>query len=381
MLRKYAGPLLAPDANQGGGSSPPPAPAKPDTAAPAPTEEQSFADVAQQAFDKATKAEGGGDEGKSGLQSDPDKKEGEEVLKEEQTPELVKEGEEKVPDKVKEPPKEAAEADPDAELPFHEHPRWKEVMTQKKEFETKATTLETRIKEVEPTLQWVDNHVKFMSQYGITDQEFNQAMSILALQKSDPAQARKLLQPVWEGLQQYDENYLPPDVQQMVDDSEMTPAAAKEFAKLKAQLNGVNRSGQLTAEQQERNRAVSVYQSVEGWDRQKRGVDPDFKPKSDINAPDGLWEMTASNYAYLNTVRFAATPEQAQANLEEAYKKAKAVVSRLTTVRQPTAPQPTSMRSSNPPRKKQEDMTTDELVASVAARHGIHWSGRKPVED
>ncbi len=131
------------------------------TSTPVPTQEpKTIADVARQAYESSTKEDGGSQEvSKSDSDSDTNKEA--EVPKEEETPaEETTEGAEEAeqPGDEVEKPKSDAATDPDAALPFHNHPRWKEVIEQKKTFEQEAVTLKTELAQVKPVKEWADHH-------------------------------------------------------------------------------------------------------------------------------------------------------------------------------------------------------------------------------
>jgi hypothetical protein len=355
-----------------------------------PPKEPSFAEVARKAFEQATAAEGGSkEEGSSGpkvtrTEEENQKPVGDEDATGEQESQGVEkeEGQEEVaPPQEPQTGKENNEGKEEGqEVPFHDHPRWKEVLNQRDEFKKKHAEIEQKVKEAEPKLKWYENHANFMRQYGISDQDFVNTMNFLALQRTNPAQAREILKPMWESLQSFDENYIPPEIQRLVDENEMTPDAAKMMAKLQAQVTGSQRMQHVSREQQQRNQAQSIVEAVTSWEQTKRASDPDFVPKQD-NSPDGLLEMTAANYAHLNALRPASDARSAVALLEEAYGRAKATIERFLPKKPATRQTPSSSKSSAPPKKKFEDMSTDEVVAATAARHGIHWNGRSNVED
>jgi hypothetical protein len=384
MLRKLIdAKLLASDDAEAGGSSAPAAPAATGTSTAAPTQEpKTIADVARQAYESSTKDDSGSHE-KSESDSDTDDKEIAEVPKEDETPAeeqepSTEEGEQ--PGDEVEKPKSDATTDPDANLPFHNHPRWKEVIEQKKTFEQQATVLKQELESVKPVKTWADNHFGFMQQHGITEQEFTQAMNFLALQKSDPAKALEVFKPVWDSLQVHSADYMPPDIAKMVEENELTPAAAKIMAKQRQELEQFKRGQAKSKQDQGRQQLNAINSAATAWETAKRGMDPDFKPKTEKEDVDGLWEMTMKNYAYLNTVDYADTPQKATGHFETAYAEAKELVKRLRG-NKPTAARPSTMRSSTAPTPKGTPKTVDDVVRQAVAKHGIKWGGRVPVND
>jgi hypothetical protein len=267
-----------------------------------------------------------------------------------------------------------AQAKPqEQEVPFHNHPRWQEMLQQRDTLEQRASAAEQRLQSLKPIEEQSQFHRSYMERFGISDQDVANAMEFLAMQRTNPQRALEMLKPIQQSLAAYDPNVLPPDIQALVDKDEMTPAAAKMLAQSRAELNAFKQrqqSEQANA-QVAANRATS--NAISSWDMAKRGQDPDYKPKRGENDPDGLWELTAKSFAYIQTTNFAQSPAQATANLEKAYKEAKAMVMRLASARQPIRNPVTSSRSSNASVKTKPKNVYD-VTKEAVAKYGINYT-------
>ena len=331
---------------------------------PASTKEPSLAEVAQQAYDESTKS----------LET--------EVGKEGQGQELAPTEEAKTEEASTEKP---VVENPDEDLPFHRHPRFQELIAQKNEYEKKFKEIEPKLKEVEPRLKWMDTHNEFIQRFGITDGEFANAMNLLAMQKSDPGKFVEALKPLFEqakvqaevSVLERDPNYIPPDLEARIKEGEISEAAAHEIAAARVTQRKLatheqsQRQQQMTWQQKQQEAQQSAIYS---WDQSHRTSDPDFKPKSNPSEPDGLWEMTAAKFAYLQTSKFANNPQEIVAHLDSAYRDSKALLNRFAKAMPSTKPQVTTTKSSTTSRKREEDMTLHEVVQATAAKFGIHWN-------
>lgn len=259
------------------------------------------------------------------------------------------------------------------QVPFHNHPRWQEMLQQRDGLEQRATVAEQRLQQLKPVEEQFNFHRSYMERYGITDQDVANAMQFLALQKTDPQKAIEMLKPIQESLREYDPSVLPKDIQDLVDNNEMTPTAAKMLAQSRAETNAMRRQMDAQKASQQVATSQATNNSIKSWDTLKRGQDPDFKPKQK-GQPDGLWELTAKNFAYIQTTRFANNPAEAIANLEEAYKDAKDMVNRLATVRTQVRNPVTSSQSSSAITTKKAPKTVYDVTKEVAAKYGMNYT-------
>ena len=182
------------------------------------------------------------------------------------------------------PAEAAAEAEPaaedDANLPFHNHPRWKAVIAER-------DTLR------DPASRWqaIDG---FMQQHGLTGDEMAEGYEIMALLKSgDPAKLAEARGWFHERLNALDEtlgNVLPDDLQQRVNDGLLDEDGALEIAQARANAALSSRqvadrdAAEATRRQQEQAVATTteMVSAVEGWEARIKASDPDYSKKADL---------------------------------------------------------------------------------------------------
>lgn len=329
------------------------------TAQPA-NKEPTLREVAQEAFDKSTaridEETDGGEASESGVR-EADKTEESETATTTEEPSSQDKAD-------NEPP------------PFHEHPRWKEMVSQRDEARTKAEAADKRVKDLEtPATKW-QNHENFLRRFNIPEQDFFRAMDVLALSRSDPLQARELLKPIWDRLSEYDPDRLPADLQQRVDAEEITEKVAREMNELRIRANGGKVREQWNQNQQATMARQTLNDAAASWDMARRGTDPDYKPKSDANEPPGLWEVTSAFFQREWIAKPPKTANDVVAICESAYKEAKAMFTkRLAAGNGAAKTALSSTRSSTTKRPSVDDAkTVRETVQRVALRHGINWT-------
>jgi hypothetical protein len=192
--------------------------------------------------------------------------------------------------------KEAATTPKDEKVeelpPFHQHPRWQEKLAEVK-------TLKEELEQVKPLAQQVDGLKKYCEANNVNEQQFKDALEIAALINNNPAEAYKRLQPIVGALSQITEGAVPDDLKDEVASGALDVERAKEIGRLRAQEKVRAQRGELTAKQQQEQAVNQVVASLETWDRQKRGADPDFKPKTSTNEPDGKWELVQAKFMQL----------------------------------------------------------------------------------
>ncbi len=209
-----------------------------------------------------------------GLQKTPTKEEGEK----EESPETTDETkQEEVVDETKPVP----------------YDRFKEVNEQKQ-------TFETQVKELQPLAEAQRSIMTFCQENNISSDDFVKGMELLKMVNTDPVEARKMLEPIWNQLSGLTGDALPQDLKQAVDDGAITEAYAKEIAKHRGMTAHSQARGQLTgqrAEQQKQQQFVSTVQSaVKTWSDGKVVTDPDFKAKAGPNAPDGKYDFFGDRF-------------------------------------------------------------------------------------
>lgn len=188
-----------------------------------------------------------------------------------------------------------------SDVPFHAHPRFKQLVAQRNQFREGA--------------QQYEKVQTFLAENGVTADEAADFLVVRALMKQNPAEAWKQLKPLVQQLLVEAGEVLPADLRQRVQAGEMTQAAAIELSRLRAQQESGRRAQTAQAEQaQQRQRAEhvrSIQQSVATWEQVTRQRDPDFDAKSEAMQKEILWLQKRDG--------MPKTPDDARKMVETAY--------------------------------------------------------------
>ncbi|MEP3248046.1 MAG: hypothetical protein ABJN40_05995 [Sneathiella sp.] len=167
----------------------------------------------------------------------------------------------------------AAKSDEDDNPPFHEHPRWKELISERDTF-----------KQSHHELIGLKN---YMTNAGLSSQEVNVGFEVMRDIKSNPARALKTLMPYINQLEQITGVTLSPDIQERVNEGYLDEGSAKELARLRSQAQlataaseqAVAHARQLQDSQQRATHADNVSSAVSDWEGKWSESDPDYKLK------------------------------------------------------------------------------------------------------
>jgi hypothetical protein len=173
----------------------------------------------------------------------------------------------------KQPGDPAAEKPKDDEnytdVPFHKHPRFQQLLKDKKASQGDAAQYR--------------NVQNFMETNGISADEAAEGFIIMGLMKTNPAAAWERMKPTVQKLLIAAGEVLPDDLKTRVEKGELTPDAAFEISRSKAQLNSVTHA--QTFEQQRRERTQqterenSLYTAASDWEADRQAKDPNFAAK------------------------------------------------------------------------------------------------------
>jgi hypothetical protein len=241
-----------------------------------------------------------------------------------------------------------AETEPDdSKLPFHTHPRFKELIGQKNAFRERAEKAEKQIQDFEPVKADAGHYqsiVGYMKQNQLTSEEVNQGFEIMAAIKNDPLRALELLQPHLANLQAFNGGILPADLQAKVESGEVEEATAREFAKSRnvAEFERMKREEMERGQQESRQRQAQqsasdrMTSALLGWENQAKSSDPDWAKKED---------MVIAYLRSENSARPPRTEAEAIANANEALKKVNAALAKIVPQRQTTTKTVSSSQS------------------------------------
>lgn len=220
-----------------------------------------------------------------------------------------------------------AQDQPAEKLPFHNHPRWKEMITEREA--------------LKPRAEQYDKITTFMNNNGLTPEEMAEGMHVMALMKQNPIDAYKQLQGYIEKLAPLTGDVLHPDIKAKVDDGFVDEETAKELSVLKAQrdlMESRQRQADEQMQQQESaQRQRSIHDAVANWEQIEKAKDPDWSAK---------YEMVMERVNTLLVGNRPQTPDQA---IEIARRALSDVNTRLRPLagRGNTIKSPTSSLSSN----------------------------------
>lgn len=158
------------------------------------------------------------------------------------------------------------------QLPFHNHPRWKEVIAERDSYKEKA--------------QSFDQFIGSVAQTGLNVGEFNELLSVGALFKSDPEKALERINAVAEQLRAIVGDKLPDALQQRVADGEISEVDARELSRAQARTQRHEQHAQQSVEQQAQDRAMRHEAACKlagnTWESQQSVSDPDWSKKQPL---------------------------------------------------------------------------------------------------
>lgn len=207
-------------------------------------------------------------------------------------------------------------------LPFHNHPRWKEMLSEREA--------------LKPRAEQYDKIVSFMNTNSLTPNEMADGMRVMALMKHNPTAAYEQLQTYIKKLAPFTGEELHPDVKAKVDDGFVDPETAKELSRLKAEKEFLNlRSEEIYQSQiaqQQVAQQKSMYDAVVGWEASEKARDPDWAVKYDM-VQDRVRTLLASAKP--------STPEEAvmlaKRALSDVNDRLRPLAGRNTAMRTPTS--------------------------------------------
>lgn len=231
--------------------------------------------VAEQADDIAANILRKGQEAQPDKQEEGEQKSGEEEEPSEQSEsssqreegEEQEKGENEDQDKTDET-KDAKEEGEDKLPPFHKHPRWIEVQEQ--------------LKEAKPLVEKQRHLQGYREKFGISEEQFSQAMELLALVNVDPEGALKRMGEFTGQIETRIGTKLPADLQKAVDDGEMSQEWAEKVAKQKVAVETERQQRQRQVQESARQAQSSIGEAVNAWEKATQKHDPTFQENSEV---------------------------------------------------------------------------------------------------
>jgi hypothetical protein len=201
-------------------------------------------------------------------------------------------------------------ADPEEDysnLPFHKHPRFKELVQQRNEAKESAEKF--------------DIMQSYLADNNLSGDEAAAGLDIMAKMKSDPMAALKALQPYVQQLSQAAGIIVPDDIQSKVDDGYLDESAARELTRSRADAAWQKQQNAALMQQQQyqaQQDQVDYLSSVANeWEENARANDPDYDLKEDLidaRVQALRWELGSNGQKFI-----AQTPEQLRELAQTAY--------------------------------------------------------------
>ena len=222
------------------------------------------------------------------------------------------------------PAKDKARAEADQKLPFHNHPRWKEVVNERDAYRSDAGEYR--------------KITTFMSSNGLSNDEVVEGFQIMALMKTNPAEAHKKISEYKARLDEFVGETLPPEIHKKVEEGYIDADTAKQLAALQAEKQLHVQRQQYAMDQQALAAKADIHGSVVNWEQQMKAKDPDWSAKQEL-VIDQVKLMLASERP--------STPKEALALVERAHSIIKERLSRFAPQRRPLNTVSSSTSSAN----------------------------------
>lgn len=166
-------------------------------------------------------------------------------------------------------PKKEPDNEEFSDVPFAKHPRFRQLLQQRKEFQADAVRYR--------------NVKSFIDDNGLKDEDAAEALTVAALAIRDPKAAFERLRPWLQNLVVAAGEVLPDDLNQRVQNGDFSYEAAMEISRSRAQVKAAEFSNTFAQQQAERRqlqeRAQSIVGSAESWVADRRAKDPNFEAK------------------------------------------------------------------------------------------------------
>ena len=210
---------------------------------------------------------------------------------------------------------EKRKADAAEKVPFHNHPRWKELVAERDGFRGDA-----------------DQYRKitsFMQTNGLTSQEVAEGFQIMALMKTNPAEAHKKISEYKAKLDPFVGEKLSEEVSRKVEEGYIDEETAKELTRLKAEKELIDNRQKAALEQQAVQSRDAIRSTVVTWEQQMKAKDPDWSAKQ---------ELVTDQVKLMLQAEQPSNPEEALALVERAHSIIAERLRRFVPKRQPVNP-------------------------------------------
>jgi len=290
---------------------------------------KSLADIVNAELEKGDEPSSGSEKPNNKSVPDGQKPEGEAAAKQTgQQPGQQKQGQE-----GKGEEKKLAEVPPE----FHNHPRWKEITSERDTFKTKAETAQRTIEQLTPDAEDFQAITGFMERNQIQHEEVVELLGFLAMRNQSPEKFTEEWLKLRNDIDSMCGIALPADLQKRVDDGEITEADAQKLSRQGAQLK-------MSTTQLERRQKTDTETS-----QQQANQRLTTEMKTTVNTFDDHCQKTDPDYAkkrplVINAMRAAFVEYGFPKNPEEALKYAKYAYTQVNKNLTSFVPKPGAMK-------------------------------------
>ena len=179
----------------------------------------------------------------------------------------------------------------DSKLPFHNHPRFKQIIEERNKFEKELT----EIKKYEEPAKRMEGVEKFCRDNNVTSADYDTAIRLAALYRSNPQEALTGYKKLVSALEIQTGSALPSDLQTQVDDGKLSLTHAQEIAKLRLEAAGSKHQAKQTSDTAAQRAQQELVNSLDSWTQAKIKSDPSFKIKQQ-GEEDGKYEFVTDKF-------------------------------------------------------------------------------------
>ncbi len=173
---------------------------------------------------------------------------------------------------------EEAKVEDEKDVPFHNHPRWKQVLSERDALKAPAEEF--------------NKITGFMHANALSPEEVARGFEIMAAMKNDPVRAREMLAGHLTVLNRFTGDELPQDLQTRVDDGHIDAESAKELAARRSQdefakvrnIEVSQRAQQEQAQRAQEQSGAAMRNAVGVWEDSIRTRDVDYEKKQPLVA-------------------------------------------------------------------------------------------------
>lgn len=259
------------------------------------------------------------------------------------------------PDPTEIAPEELAKYSPKAQA------RFRELANQNR-------TLRQQLEQYRPTLENHQQLVQFMQANDLQTEHFQTLMQFGALlRKGSLEEAREIMRPYWDLINESLGEQLPKDVRQKVDEGLLDEATAKELTQLRHRAAAAETTSQTLSQRQQ---AAMVHaslqeigQTVTSWEQGIRSKDPDYDLKADA--------VTRFAKAIIAERGQPRSAHQALEWANEAYSSVNQTFARLRPAPRPTRSSPTGVHVATPVSAEPKSLEEAIQLGLQKARAGL----------